>query len=101
MASHTISVTVDSDRIQVTPDVLTMTSADDVRWAGANARRFSIVFDNEGAFGGRELDHSRAQAPNRPRAKGRFKYTVVSGENANVKLDPVVIVGDPPTTPNP
>jgi len=101
VATHKISVTVDEGSIQVVPETLTMTSVDDVQWAGTNSRAFSIVFDNENAFGARELDHAVAKAPNRPRAKGRFKYTVVSAEDRNVTLDPVVIVGDPPTHPNP
>ena len=101
MASHRISVTVDTDRIQVVPETLTMTSADDVQWAGTNSRAFSIVFENDNAFGARELDYARAKSANRARSKGRFKYSVVSAENRSVVLDPVVIVEDPPTTPHP
>jgi hypothetical protein len=101
VASHKISVTVEKDGIRVAPDPLSMTSVDDVQWAGTNAAAFSIVFDDERAFGVREMAHAMASSPNRARAKGRFKYTVVSGADRNVKLDPIIIVGDPPTTPNP
>ena len=101
MASHKISVTVGKDQIQVSPETLSMTSADDVQWASTNGRGFSIVFDDERAFGRRELEHSVAQAANRARAKGRFKYSVVAADDPNLKLDPVIIVGDPPTNPIP
>ena len=101
MASYKISVTVGEDQIQVSPETLTMTSVDDVQWAGSNDRAFSIVFDDERAFGRRELEHSVARAANRARAKGRFKYTVVAADDPNLKLDPIIIVGDPPTSPRP
>jgi len=101
MATHRISVTVGDTSIQVNPDTLTMTSVDEVHWAGTNARKFTIVFDHEGVFGRRELEHAIATTPQRARAKGRYKYTVVSNDQPNLKLDPVIIVGDPPTGPTP
>jgi hypothetical protein len=99
MPTHTISVTVGSDSIQVVPETLTMTSRDEVSWKGA--KRFSIVFDDDRAFGRRELDHAMATAVQRPAAKGRFKYSVVSEENPGLRLDPVIIVEEPPTGPHP
>ena len=101
MATHRISVTVDADSIRVDPDTLTMTSADEVQWAGTNPRKFSLVFEQEGAFGRRELDHDSATTGQKARTQGRFKYTVVSMEDRSVQLDPVIIVTDPPTGPNP
>jgi len=101
MATHKIVVTVEKDSIRVVPETLMMTSMDEVHWAGANSSGFSIVFDSDKAFGMREMGHAMAKAPKRARAKGRFKYTVVSAEDRNVTLDPVIVVGDPPTTPNP
>jgi len=101
MATHQISVTVDDAAIQVDPNTLMMTSADEVHWAGTNPRKFSIVFDNDGVFGRRELAHEVATTRQRARIKGRFKYTVVSSEKPDLKLDPVIIVVDPPTGPNP
>ena len=101
MVNHTVSVTVEEDSIRVNPERLMMTSEDDVQWAGTNSRGFSIVFDDDTAFGNRELEHAVARTPNRPRAKGRFKYTVVSGEDPNLKLDPEIVIGDPPTKTNP
>lgn len=101
MATHEISVTVDTGSIQVDPETLTMSSRDDVRWAGTNARRFSIVFEGAGPFGQQQLVHSAAIASRRPQAKGRFKYSVVSEENPRLKLDPVIIVEEPPTKTNP
>ncbi len=101
MATHRISVTVSDASISVHPDTLKMTSADEVHWAGTNPRKFSIVFDNEGVFGRRELEHAVATTRQRPRAKGRFKYTVVSSEKPDLRLDPVIIIGDPPTSGNP
>lgn len=101
MNTHKISVTVERDAIQVVPETLTMTSEDEVHWGGTNARRFSIVFDGAGPFDRAQLSHDDAATRQRPRAKGRFKYTVISTEDPRVRLDPVVIVGDPPTGPNP
>jgi hypothetical protein len=101
MPTHRISVTVDTNAIRVEPETLAMTSADEVHWAGTNPRKFSIVFDNDGVFGRRELDHATATTRQRARLKGRFKYTVVSADDRNLKLDPIIIVGDPPTGPTP
>ena len=101
MATHKISVTVEKGSIVVEPDTLTMTSEDDVHWGGTNARAFSIVFDDDQAFGKRELRHAEATTRQRARAKGRFKYSVVSAEDPGVTLDPIIIVGDPPTGPHP
>ena len=99
MATHRISVTVESNSISVSPETLEMTSADEVQWSGTNARAFSIVFDDDKAFGRRELDHAVATTKQRAKARGRFKYTVVSMEDRKVMLDPVIIIGDPPTGP--
>ena len=101
MRTHKISVTVENDRIHVTPDPLVMFKADEVHWAGMNTRKFSIEFDGDGPFGARELKHDMANAKNRPTAKGRFKYTVVSEENPGLRLDPVIIVDEPPSGSKP
>jgi len=97
MRTHKISVTVENDRIHVSPDSLTMFKSDEVHWASMNARKFSIVFDGAGPFGARELKHAMASAKNRPTEKGRFKYSVVSEENPGLQLDPVIIVDEPPS----
>ena len=97
MFTHKIAVTVESNTIQVDPETLVMTAADEVHWSGTNSRQFSIVFDNDGPFGERMLGHSRAVGKQKPKFTGRFKYTIVSAENPDLKLDPVVIVQDPPT----
>lgn len=101
MATHRISVTVDTGSIRVEPDTLTMTSNDEVHWLGTNARQFSIVFDNEGPFAQREMAHAHATTRQKPIRNGRFKYSVISSENPGLKLDPVVIVGEPPTGQTP
>jgi hypothetical protein len=97
MRTHKITVTVDHDRIQVNPDPLVMFKADEVQWAGTNARKFSIEFDGDGPFGNRRLEHAVATGTNRPNAKGRYKYTVVSEENAGLRLDPVIVIDEPPS----
>lgn len=97
MRSHTISVTVDAGAIRVEPDVLVMTTRDEVRWAGTNSRAFSIEFDGDGPFGGRRLAHGAATTGQTPRTKGRFKYSVVSDENPGLRLDPVIVIDPPPT----
>jgi hypothetical protein len=101
MKSHRVSVTVDEGGIRVTPDPLVMSSADDVRWTGMNARKFSIEFDGDGPFEKRNLGHSDATSGQRPKARGRFKYTVVSQDNPGLRLDPVIIVEEPPTGSTP
>ena len=98
MAAHSITVTVNADSIRVEPDTLVMTSNDEVRWAASNAREFSIEFESPAAFGP-TLSHAVAKTNQRPRAKGRFKYTVVSSDNPSLRLDPAIIIEDPPTTP--
>lgn len=101
MAVHRISVTVGSSAIQVSPDTLTMSAADDVFWEGANPQKFSIAFDGPGPFNAATLSHSAATSKARPIRRGRFKYTVISESNPSLKLDPIIIVEDPPTGPNP
>lgn len=98
MKTHTISVTVDSNAIRVSPDTLVMTTLDEARWAATNGRRFAIEFEGAGPFASGRLDHAAATGPNQPRAKGRFKYTVISEENPKLRLDPVIIIDPPPTT---
>ena len=101
MATHKISVTVDAGAIHVSPDLLRMTSADEVHWGGTNPNRFSIVFDAASPFAERELAHELATQKRRPTRHGRFKYTVVSAQNPKLRLDPVVVVDEPPTGPTP
>ena len=97
MKTHQISITVDSTSIQVSPETLVMTAVDEVHWKGTNARPFSIAFDGASPFATRELAYEVATTKQRPRTKGRFKYSVISGDNPNVRLDPEVVVEDPPT----
>jgi|SRR6185369_13580904 len=97
MRTHTISVTVEESSIRVEPDSLVMSLQDEVQWAGRNGRKFSIEFDGEGPFGNRQLAHAVATTGQKPRAKGRFKYSVISDETPALRLDPVIIVDPPPT----
>jgi len=97
MRSHTVSVDVGKDSITVHPDPLVMTSDDEVQWASASGRRFSIEFDGAGPFGSPRLAHAAATARQRPRVLGRFKYSVVSEENPGLKLDPDIIIDPPPS----
>jgi len=97
MRSHRIAVTIGADAIQVAPDTLVMSSKDEVQWEATNQRRFSIVFENDGPFGRRELGHDVAINRHQPRSKGRFKYSIVSEDTPGLSLDPVIIVEEPPT----
>lgn len=101
MTTHRISVTVGDDSIKVDPDTLVMTSRDEVHWAATNGRAFSIVFAGGSPFGDTELNHSAATTRQRPRQRGRFKYSVVSVDRPGLRLDPVIIVEEPPSSPNP
>ena len=101
MATHRISVTMGSSAIQVSPETLTMSAADDVYWEGASPHRFSIRFEGQSPFAEAQLPHSQAGDRKRPMRRGRFKYTVVSEQDPSLMLDPVIIVEDPPTGPNP
>jgi len=98
MPTHRISVTVEADVIRVEPETLVMTTLDEAHWAPTNGRRFTIEFDGDGPFDNRRLDHAVATSRQKPRKKGRFKYTVVSEENPELKLDPVIVVDPPPTS---
>ena len=97
MAAHTISVTVGSNSIQVAPDTLFMTTDDEVSWTGSNPSAFHIEFADDLAFGQKKLLHGTATGRNKPKIKGRHKYTVISADNPSLRLDPDIIVGDPPT----
>src|SRR5262249_27432278 len=97
MKSHTVSVSVGRDSITVRPDPLVMTTEDEVQWASANGRKFSIEFDGAGPFGSLKLTHAAATSKQRPRSLGRFKYSVVSEENPGLKLDPDIIIDPPPS----
>jgi len=98
---YKVSVTVDEDAIRVDPDTLTMSSDDEVHWAGTNPNRFSIEFEGKGPFAARELPHDVATRRQKPQARGHFKYSVVSASDPNLRLDPVVIVEEPPTGDSP
>jgi len=95
--SHTIFITVEDASIRVSPETLTMSMRDEVRFVATNGRRFLIVFDGQGPFSRPDLAYAMATQRLRPQAKGRFKYTIVSEANPNNRLDPDIIVGDPPT----
>ena len=97
--THKISVTIDGRSIRVSPDPLVMKSGEDVHWAGMGSQRFSIEFDGQGPFAQRTLRHDAAVAMNHPSRKGRFKYTVALESDPTVRLDPEIIVEDPPTKP--
>jgi len=101
MASHTIHVTVDPGSIRVEPDSLRMTAADEVQWAAGNSRQFRIVFDGAGPFDQADLAHEAASRSQKPRRKGHFKYSVVSVDDPAHRLDPEIIVEDPPTDTHP
>lgn len=97
MKSHQVEVTIQNKSILVQPDSLAMTRADDVRWVGAGGKEFSIEFDGDGPFGRRTLSHAVASTRLKPTQNGRFKYTVVAADDPGVRLDPEIIVEDPPT----
>ena len=101
MPTHRIAVTVGQDAIHVEPDTLVMTSDDLVHWDGGSGRGFSIVFDTHTAFGQKELPHAMARTHQKPKARGRFKYTVVSNDDPKLQLDPIIIVEEPPSKPHP
>ncbi len=99
MVTHKISVTIEGRSIRVSPDPLIMKLGDEMRWAGMGAQRFSIEFEGTGPFTEGRLRHDAAIATQHPSRKGRFKYTVVLESDSTVRLDPVIIVEDPPTKP--
>ena len=98
---RTILVTVEENAIQVSPEVMDMTNLDPVSFRSTNGRGFSIAFDGSGPFAGRVLEFGEATSTRLPVRNGRFKYSVISDENPGLILDPVIIVEDPPTGPNP
>jgi hypothetical protein len=95
--SHTVSVTIASGSIQVRPDSLVMTTDDEVQWVEGGGQGFSIEFDGDGPFASRKLSHAIATARQKPRAKGRFKYTVISDADPTLRLDPEIVIDPPPT----
>jgi len=101
MKSHSISVVVEGRAISVTPDPLVMTSDDELSWKCSGPQRITVEFDGAGPFESRSLGHDAATRAQRPKQRGRFKYTVSLESDPSVNLDPDVIVGDPPSTPHP
>lgn len=101
MKRHKVSVSVEGRTIRVSPDPLKMTSEDEIHWACESPQRITVEFDGAGPFATKKLGHDTAAAPQKPRARGRFKYTVALESDSTVMLDPEVIVGDPPSKPGP
>lgn len=101
MKRHQVSVTVEGRGIRVTPDPLVMTTDDELHWGSSGAQRFTIEFDGKGPFSARTLGHDTAAAPQRPKLRGRFKYTVALETDPTIRLDPEIIVNPPPTKPDP
>jgi hypothetical protein len=101
MKRHKVSVTVEGRAIRVSPDPLVMTTNDELHWGGTGSHRFTIEFDGTGPFAARMLGHDAATSPQRPKQRGRFKYTVALESDPSVRLDPEVVVNPPPTTPEP
>ena len=99
MKTYTVSVTVGQGSISVQPERQVMTTDDEVQWASSNGQRFTIEFEGAGPFSSARLAFTTATARQRPRTKGRFKYTVISDENPTLTLDPEVIIDPPPTGP--
>ena len=96
--SHTIFITVEDTSIQVVPETLRMNQRDQVRFKATNGRGFSIVFDDKTPFDNQKLPFAKAVGTLRPLMKGRFKYTIVSDENPQLQLDPVIIIDPPPSS---
>ena len=101
MNTHKIVVTLENGALQVSPDPLVMTSKDEVHWASSSSHRFSIEFDGQSPFATGKLNHDAANAKQRATARGRFKYTVVLESDPSVRLDPIIVVEEPPTRPGP
>ena len=101
MAVHQISIAVREGSIEASPDTLVMNANDEVHWKGSTPRRFTIAFDGASPFDRAELDQSAAETRRRPRQTGRFKYTVIAADDPGLKLDPVIIVDEPPSDSNP
>ncbi len=101
MNIHKISVTVDETGIKVSPETLMMTSLDEVHWGCATSHRFWIEFDGATPFTSAKLSHDSANAKQRPKNHGRFKYTVVLESDPSVHLDPIIVVDPPPSKPGP
>jgi hypothetical protein len=101
MKRHKVSVTVDGRSIRVSPDPLMMTSDDELHWSCSGPQRFSVEFEGAGPFANRKLGHDAATSPQKPKSRGRFKYTVALESDPSVRLDPEVVVGDPPSKVGP
>ena len=101
MRRHKVSVTVQGRAISVSPDPLVMTSDDELHWGCSTAHRFTVEFEGASPFASKMLGHDVAAAPQKPKSRGRFKYTVALESDPSVRLDPEVVVGDPPSKPDP
>jgi hypothetical protein len=99
-SSAVINVTVTETGISVDPDRCRIRRAQSVRWAAVNNEPFRIEFLDESPFEVKVLDFSAATTPSEvtPYAEMReYKYTIVSNRNPTVKLDPIIVIDDPPS----
>ncbi len=101
MKRHQVTVRVEGRGLSVLPDPIVMTSEDELQWTCSTSHRFNIEFDGAGPFATRTLAHDDAGTPQRPKKTGSFKYTVALEADPSVRLDPEVVVGDPPSQPRP
>jgi hypothetical protein len=58
-----------------------------------------ITASSSGGTGCAAAADSGGGANQRPRSRGEFKYAVVSEENPGLRLDPIIVVEEPPTEP--
>lgn len=100
-AVHQISIAVRERTIEVTPDTLVMSAIDEVQWKAITTRRFTVAFEGSSPFDLTVLNHDQAEQRRRPRTTGRFKYSVIAADDPSLKLDPVIVVDEPPSDSNP
>jgi hypothetical protein len=94
-----IKVTVDSSSISVDQEQVTADSNDNVKWSSTNGNPFHIQFeDNKTPFDKQSFTYTEATTNHKPRGNaqvGKYKYTVISDANPNLKKDPYIKITNP------
>ncbi len=83
---------MDRHGVRATPDTLTLSLLDEVRWACGTSHRFSIEFTARSPFTVARLRHDEALAKRPAVRHGRFKYTVALDSDPKVRVDAVLVV---------
>jgi len=95
-----INVTVSGRSISVDVEQCGLKHQDTVVWASTTGDAIRIEFTGESPFDAASLSYAEAttaRSPRRDAEMSDYKYDVVLESDPSIRLDPIIIVEDPPT----